>query len=338
VLLAVAAAVGLGAAVLLAWQLATVLLLLFGAVLVAVLLDGLARELRTHARMPHALGVCLVVVLVVGLLVLLGWLGEPQVAEQLDALGARAAGGLQALQQTLGESQWGRILLNETGWTGQLPGSPSTWFQRVSGVFSGTLGTLTNIGLVLVIGFYLALQPGLYTGGIVRLVPQNHRQRARELLQAQGKALRWWLVGRIISMAAIGVLTAAALWLIEVPLALGLGFVAGVLSFVPFIGPIASAVPAVLVALLQGPWQVVYVLIIYVAVQFVEGNIITPLTQERVVALPPAVLLLSQVLLGSLFGILGLILATPLAVVAIVLVQMLYVEDMLGDRVHVLGD
>lgn len=336
--LTVAAGAGLAAALLLLWQLATVLLLVFGAVLFAVLLDGLARALHVHARIPHAAGVCLVVVIGVALLIALGWLGEPQVADQLGALRERAFGGLQALQQVLGQSHWGRALLHEADWSSQFAASPGAWFQRVSGLFSGTLGTLANLGLVLVIGFYFALQPGVYTAGIVRLVPRGHRERARELLRAQGRALRWWLIGRIISMSAIGVLTAVALGTIGVPLALGLGFVAGVLSFVPFIGPIASAVPAVLVALLQGPWQVVYVLVIYVGVQFIEGNVITPLTQERVMAMPPAVLLLSQVLLGSLFGILGLILATPLAVVVIVGVQMLYIEDTLGDRVHVLGD
>ncbi len=335
-------AVGIGAAVLIAillvQQIADVLLMFFGAILVAVLLDAPARMLESRVRVPHPLGVCLVTAASAGVVLLLGWLGEPQVAAQLDSLVDRLPGAWRSLKDAVEETPWGRTLLREADQVQQPFVSPSAWIQRIGGVFSGTLGAITNTAVMLVVGFYLAFQPGLYTSGIVRLVPPSRRNRAREVLGAVGRALRWWLVGRLISMASIGVLTTLALWMIDMPLALGLGFVAGLFSFVPFIGPIVSAIPAVLLALPQGPLQVVSVIVIYAAAQFIEGNIVTPITQERVVALAPAVLLLSQVLIGSMFGIMGLLLATPLAVVLIVLVQMLYIEDTLRDRIHVLGE
>lgn len=318
-------------------RLANVLLLVFAAVLFAVLLDAPARLLSSRWRVPQPLGVSLVAVALTMAVVALGWLGEPEVAEQLATLVDRLPGAFGALREQIEQSPWGRALLRRAEWPRDLIGDPSAWFQRVTGIFSGTLGTLTNAVLIVVIGFYLAIQPSLYTAGVVRLVPRHRRQRAREIVRALGHALRWWLLGRLISMAAIGVLTALALWLIDMPLALGLGFIAGLLSFVPFIGPIVSAIPAVLIALLQGPWQIASVILVYSGVQFIEGNIVTPLTQARVVSLPPAVLLLSQVLMGSLFGIVGVLLATPLAVVVIVMIQMLYIEDMLHERVRVLG-
>ena len=318
-------------------RLANVILLLFAAVLFAILLDAPVRLLRTRFRVPQPIGVSGVALALAAALGLLGWLGEAQIAKQLGTLIDRLPGALGALREQIEQSPWGRALLRRADWPRELVGDPTAWFQRVTGIFSGTFGTLANAALIVVIGFYLAIRPSLYTTGVARLVPRSRRARAREVLKALGQALRWWLLGRIISMAAIGMLTALALWMIEMPLALGLGFIAGVLSFVPFIGPILSAIPAVLIALLQGPWQVVSVMLVYVAVQFIEGNIVTPMTQERVVALPPAVLLLSQVLMGSLFGLIGLFLATPLAVVVIVLIQTLYIEDVLQEPVRVLG-
>jgi predicted PurR-regulated permease PerM len=197
---------------------------------------------------------------------------------------------------------------------------------------------VTNLLIVLLIGFYLALNPKLYVDSVVTLFPRQARSRAREILSALGRALRWWLIGRIAAMATVGVLTALGLWIVGMPLVLALGLIAGVFSFVPFIGPVASAVPAILIALVQSPWEVAYVICVYAVVQLLEGNFITPVIQKRVVLLPPAALLAAQLLMGVLFGLVGLVFATPLAVVLIVLVQMLYVEDVLGDRVHVLGE
>ncbi|MFW5970154.1 MAG: AI-2E family transporter [Halofilum sp. (in: g-proteobacteria)] len=333
----VMAAAALAALVLIP-RLANVLLLLFAAVLFAILLDAPARLLRSRWRVPQPLGVSLVALALAIGIVVLGWLGEPHVAEQLGTLADRLPGALGTLREEVEQNPWGRALLQQAGWTRGLVGEPAAWFQRVTGIFSGTLGTLTNTALILVIGFYLAIRPSIYVTGAVRILPRRRRRRAREIVRALGHALRWWLLGRLISMAAVGVLTTLALWLIDMPLALGLGFIAGILSFVPFIGPILSAVPAILIALLHGPWQIVSVILVYALVQFIEGNIVTPLTQERVVALPPAVLLLSQVVMGSLSGITGLLLATPLAVVVIIIIQMVYIEDVLQEPVRVLGD
>jgi predicted PurR-regulated permease PerM len=139
-------------------------------------------------------------------------------------------------------------------------------------------------------------------------------------------------------MAVVGFLTAVGLWVAGIPLAFVLGLIAALLSFVPYIGPIASVVPAALVALAESPTKVLYVFIIYGVVQLLESYLITPLIQERAVSIPPAVLISAQVIMGILAGAIGVLMATPLAVVLIVLVQMLYLADVLGDPVSTLGE
>jgi predicted PurR-regulated permease PerM len=135
----------------------------------------------------------------------------------------------------------------------------------------------------------------------------------------------------------VGVLTTLALGLIDMPLALVLGVIAGLFTFVPFIGPISSVIPAMLIGLMESPLMALYALIIYSVVQFIEGNFLTPLIQKRIIAMPPALLLSAQFFMGVFYGLFGLLLATPLAVTGTVLVQMLYVQDYLKDSVRVLG-
>jgi predicted PurR-regulated permease PerM len=169
-------------------------------------------------------------------------------------------------------------------------------------------------------------------------VPIAKRTRTRAVLDAIGHALRWWLIGRVFSMAVVAAGTALGLYLLGVPLAITLGLIAGLLDFVPTIGPILATVPAALVALLQSPLQVLYVVLLYVAVQLVEGYLLTPLVQRYTIALPPVLTIVGVVLLGVLLGGLGLILAAPLTIVLFILVKMLYIEDVLGDVMEAPGE
>ena len=320
------------------WYIAHVLLLLFAAGLFAVLLEGLARPLQRHLRMPRPWAVLLVTLVLFGLLILGIRLGGVAVADQIYQLTERLPEALAQLEKWLRRYPWGRALLEWAGETSP-PKMPvaTQLLGRVTGVFSTAIGGLANVGLILIIGFYLALDPQPYRRGLLYLLPHARRERADRVLQATAHALRWWLVGRAAAMTVVGVLTAVGLWLIGVPLVLALGVIAGLLSFVPFIGPILSAIPAILVGLIGGPMQAAYVVLVFVVVQLLESNFITPIIQGRTVSLPPAALLSAQVILGVLFGILGLLLATPLLVVLIVLVQMLYIQGMLGDPVPPLG-
>jgi predicted PurR-regulated permease PerM len=210
--------------------------------------------------------------------------------------------------------------------------------QQASGALSGlarfanlTFGAVANVILIVFLALYLAADPKPYARGLVHLIPRAVRPRFAIALDASGVALRRWLLGQLVAMLVVGVVTGVGLWLLDVPLALSLGLIAGVLEFIPFVGPILSAIPAVLVAFTHEPMTPVYVALLYLGVQQIEGSVLMPLIQRWAVSLPPALGLIGVVVFGVLFGVLGVLFATPLMVVVMVLVQKLYVEGALED-------
>ncbi len=312
-------------------QVAVVLLLLFAGVLLAVLLEGLTTKLCAYTDLSYGWGLGLVVIGLTLFFAGAGWYAGPRVDEQFGLLGERIPNAMEYIRSRLEQYSWGQSLLNGS------PDSGETVSVVMGGV-SSVVGGLSSGLIVLIVGLYLAAAPSTYIDGALRLVAPSKRDRGRDVVRVVGHALRWWLVGRIASMGVVGVLTAIGLWIVGVPLAFVLGLIAALLSFVPYIGPITSVIPAALVALADDPASVLYVLIVYVAVQILESNLITPLLQEQTVSLAPALLIGAQLLMGALVGVVGVFIATPLAVVFIVLVQMLYVEDVLDEAVTPLGE
>lgn len=244
---------------------------------------------------------------------------------------------MQQVKERIEQYQWSRRLFSQAPQAEEMLPDKADLLAEATGVFSTTLGALANVVIILFIGLFLAVEPRLYTDGLIRLVPIGRRARAREVLYAVGDVLQWWLVGKVVAMLVIGVLTALGLWLLGVELALTLGLIAALLTFIPNIGPVLALVPAVLLALLHSPTQALYVVLLYLAIQTVESYVLTPLVQRRTVSLPPALTISAQVALGVLLGGLGLVLATPLTVALLVLIQRLYIEDTLGDPVNVPG-
>jgi predicted PurR-regulated permease PerM len=204
--------------------------------------------------------------------------------------------------------------------------------QQALSFASAAVGGLTNLLIVLIVGLYLAVEPGVYLRGFLRLVPPRRRPRTREILLAVAHALRQWLLGQLLAMAVIGLASGLGLWLLGVPYAAVLGLVAALFAFVPNIGPILGLIPALLVAAGVSAWHPAYVLALYAAIQTLESYLLTPVIQRRAVDLPPGLLIVVQVAMGLAAGVLGLLLATPLAAAAMVVVRMAYVEDVLGDR------
>ncbi len=331
VLIAVALLVAFLLVALVLREAAAVLLLLFAGVLLAVLLEGLTTKLSTYTSISRGWSLTIVVVLFTLFFVGAGWYAGPRIDEQVTQLVERIPSAVESIRSGLEQTAWGRSLLASS------PDSQET-ISFVMGGVSNVVGGITSGLIIIIIGLYFAAAPSTYIDGALRLVSPANRSRGRDIFRVLGHALRWWLVGRIASMTIVGVLTALGLWIAGIPLALVLGLIAGLLSFVPYIGPIASIIPAALVALGDSPTKVLYVVIVYVAVQLLESNLITPLMQEQTVSLPPAVLIGAQVVMGVLVGIVGVFIATPLAVVCIVVVQMLYIEDVLGEDVVPLGE
>ncbi len=312
-------------------EVAGILLIIFAGVLLAVILSGLARRLSERTPLAYGWSLLVVVILLVGVLGLAGWLIAPSVAAQMDQLGDTLPASLDQFEQQISQYKWGAYLVERVPAPSEMMGGGGRLLSRVTGFFSTALGVLANILLIIALGIYFAVNPGIYTDGIVKLVPPVSRARARQVLQDTGNALWGWLTAQLISMTIIGILTWLGLMLLGIPLALSLGFIAGILEFIPLLGPFLSAVPAILFAFTIGPTQALYVALLYLGIQQLESNAVMPLVMKQVVELPPALTLTAAVLAGALLGVPGVLLATPLLVVVVTLVEKLYVEDVLGD-------
>lgn len=310
------------------WIAADVLLIVFAGILMAVFLRALSDPLSRHTPLSERLSLTVVILALTGVVAVASIFLAPVTAAQADEMAETIP---LALDEMLGFIQghgWGRWLLDAV----EEGGNPDAVMDWLGPVFTGTMTGAVYLLFLFFTGLFLAVNPRLYTRGLVRLVPVPKRERAEQVLQALGQTLKFWLIGRALAMTLVGVSTALLLWLLGVPFAGLLGIVAGLLTFVPYFGPILAAVPITLIALLQGPVQAVLVLGAYTGVQMLEGYVLDPIIMERVVALPPAITLVGQVVLGALLGALGVALATPLTAVGLVMVQMVYVRDVLGDH------
>jgi predicted PurR-regulated permease PerM len=320
----VIAVIVIGIALLL-WNLRNLFMLVFGAVLVSVILGIVAGPIRDRLNLRHGLALLAAVLIVAGVIVAALWIFGAQVGRQAESLREMIPAAWTALEARL--DAWG------------LGESVRQWSRQI-GAGGGVIANLGNIAaivgngiadtlLVIVGGIYLAAQPELYRVGLLKLVPERGRALAAQALEASGRALRLWLLGRMVSMSVVGLLTWLGLTIIGVPSALALGLLAALLEFVPFIGPIISAVPALLLAFADSPEKAIWTGLLFLGIQQFEGNVLEPLVQQRAVDLPPALLLFSLVAGGLIFGIVGVILAAPFTVVVYVMVKRLYVQEAL---------
>ncbi|MGE5182191.1 MAG: AI-2E family transporter [Acidobacteriota bacterium] len=305
---------------------APILILTFGGLLFGIWLRGAAESLARHAhmRVGWAIAIC-VVVLGLVLFVGLEWVA-PHVQEQAGPLWNESVQAVRDLRAQLGDSLLGRLLSTDTIHLG-------AWI-KAHALLAGTFvidvfGVLGSIVYVAFVGLYYAASPRLYRRGMLALVPRSRRERIDQLCDELGWALRRWMWARLASMILLGAASTLALWLLGIPLALTLGVLAGVLLFVPYLGSIASAIPALLVALTVSPMHVVYVAIVYVLIHLADGYLLTPQLLNRAVDTPPLVLLAAQLVAGALWGLIGITFATPLVACAMIVVKRLYVDDVL---------
>lgn len=312
----------------LAWLVRDVLIVIFGGLIVATLLGALADGITKVTPVSDKVAVGLAVALILVLLGGTGWAIGDQVLKQVQTLREQLPQAVDATRDWLQNSTLGAQLMEQ--WhTAQDDGVP---WAKVAGMTGLALGAVANTFLILALGLYLAADPDLYRRGLVRLVSPHYRTRADHAVVAAATGLRLWLQGQLISMAAIGVLTAIGLQLLGIPLALALGIIAALTAFVPVVGPLSFGVLAVLLAFTEGPEQALYVGLLCLGIQQVESYVLTPLIQRQTVQLPPALGLIAVFVFGVLFSIPGVLLATPLMVVAMILIEKVYIEYALEGR------
>lgn len=313
-----------------AWRLFDVLLLVFGASLLALALARLSAPLHRRWGLP-ARG-ALAIVILGALLVFVGafWLAGASAAEQLQVLRDILPRSWQTLQEWLRSHALGLWLLDLWS-TFSLSDHWSSLAGLATGTFNATAGVLGGAVLLLVLGIYLAADPGPYRFGLLRLVPPGRRLLAERTLDAVGRDLSRWLLGQAVSMLAVGLLTAALLALIGMPLVLTLSLIAGLVEFVPYFGPLISGVLIVAVALTEGERMAWLAVAACFAVQQCEAYLVQPLVQRWAVRLLPVLSLLAVLIFGLLFGLAGVLLAVPLMVFTMTLVDQLYLRAMLKE-------
>jgi predicted PurR-regulated permease PerM len=320
-------------AIIVIWLAGQVLLVIFASILFAVLLNGASNKLAE--RLPISRGQSLIVVLLLAtaILGLAGYFLVPQVAEQIDPLLNTLPSSVNQFRSYLERYGWTREIMQTIPPLEQIMSNVSGVLMQARVVFSGVLGVIANIAIILFVGIYLAIRPHTYINGFLKLVPKRHRPRGREVFQELGATLELWLAGKMLSMTVVGISTAIGLILLDVPLAVTLGVIAGLLDFIPYLGPVMAGVPAILMAFSESPTTALYVLFLFMGLQTAESYLLSPLVERKTVSLPPAFTITMQVLFAVPFGLLGVALASPVTAVLCVLVAMLYVQDVLDDPV-----
>ena len=314
------------------WYGLDVVLLAFLGVLFAILLrapaDWLSAKTGIRTGWTLALvGLSLVALLATGAF----FFGRALIAQSVG-LSYRIPEIIDSTKQRLQENELGARVVELAESSFASSGGDMQFIGKGLGLIGSTFGAVANVAIVIFFAAFLAANPQVYVNGLLHLFARPRRQRMREVLHEIGRVLRRWVVAQSALALCIMLLTGIGLALLGAPFALPLAVLAGIMEFVPYIGPILAAVPAILVAFAEGPQMAGWVALLYLGVQVAESYVLSPLVQEKAVYLPPAMILFAQVLLGVIVGGLGVATATPLAAAAMVAISMLYVEDVLGDK------
>jgi predicted PurR-regulated permease PerM len=313
------------------WLLVDLLLLLFACALVSLILLTFTNAVRRRTNLPFAVSLGLVVI---GLLASIGgavaFFGATMQSEFAE-LGTRLPAAWADLEVRMRTSALGASILERA--QGVAP-SGQAIVNAATAALAAVGGAVSGFLLVLVGGLYLAAQPTLYSTGLLRMMPTQARASVAETLDAISVSLRNWLKGQALGMLFVGIGTGLGLWLVGVPAAWAIGLIAGLAEFVPYLGIFIAAIPAVVLGFGQGTDTGLWTIGVLIAVQQLQGNLVMPLLQNRMVDLPPAVTIFGIIAAGILFGVPGVLLATPLTIVVLVLVRRLYLKE---DKQEVLA-
>jgi predicted PurR-regulated permease PerM len=299
---------GLAGAIALIVLLIQPLLIIFGGLVFASMLDGGVRLLGRVLPIGRAYRLAIVVVLTVLFIAIVFYLTGAGITQQFEQL--RATLMTQATKLITWASQKG-IMPGKADLNGIMQQALGS-FGKLTSYLGIAFGALASLVMVLVIGLFIAMEPRLYEGGLQWMVPSDQRKRFSGTIEEMAKTMRRLLAGRLFGMAIEGVMTGIALAIAGVPMALVLGIITGILAFIPNIGAITSGIIMISVGFSAGMNTGLAAIGIYIFIQGLDGYVIIPMVAKRTVDLPPALTLSMQILAGTLFGIIGLTLADPM--------------------------
>ena len=336
--------VGFAALLLFTWYFATTLLLIFAGMLLGVALNAFTGLLGRIVRLPHALRLTIVCLVLAGLLSGVVFLGGSTIVEQATALsdtiksqlvsvkGFLQRNGIDTSYLDLGNPAAkptasltpgtpGAVATHNLPSAGDIASSGGAIISQTLKLLVGTLSAVGNFFIVLFLGLTFAAQPDVYRKGLLFMVPARHRARATIIVDRIGETLERWLMAQILTMAAVFFVTWIGLKIIGIQSSFILGIQAGLLTFIPTVGALIAGLIVVLASLASGWVAAVSAFVLFLGIHALESYILTPILQRQALEIPPATLFAFQILLGVVFGIWGLALALPLMAVVKVMID-----------------
>lgn len=299
----------------------SVLLMILAAAIIALYFHGFKNLISRTLKLSDKWSMLISIAGTFLILVALFWFIGAKVQSQVNALSERFPSMVSQAKNELSKYSWGQEIIEQT--SGQNSEKLLTSMQRF---FSSTFGVLGDIYVILFLGIFFTADPKIYKNGIVALIPADKKDEANEVLNKLAHNLKSWFKGKLFSMAVVAVLTGIGLSIVGVPMIFALAIIAGILNFIPNFGPIIAMVPAVLIGLSQNINTALIIAGLYILIQMLESNVITPMVQKKLVSIPPALIIIGQLVVASFTGYLGIILATPIVLIMMVLVKELYIK------------
>jgi predicted PurR-regulated permease PerM len=313
----VAVCAGVAVTALLVWTMRGILLLLFAGLIGALLLTIMTSWIQKWLKLRRSLALSMVVACFALFLGVGTWMRGGAIVQQFNDLQVDLPAAVHQVVSRLEGQNLGHWLLSHYAGGDKLSSGLSYLLTRIGGAVATTASTIVGLFVVVAVSLYVAAEPASYLRIVHYLVPVAHRGQVDLCIASATQFLRSWLLAKAISMLSIGILIAAGLWALHVPLAGTLGFIAALLTFIPNLGPVVSVVPAALLAFAMSPTKGFFTLLLFGLAHFLEGNIVTPLLERKIVTLPPALTLAAQLLLASVTGAIGVVLAAPLTAAAL---------------------
>ncbi len=326
--------VGIGLAMLLIYLLADMLMLVFGAILIAIMLHSIADYIKRYTKFSDKWSLFSAIMLITFVVGFAALIINVTVSGQVDDLTQKIPEAWDSFKDKLSSHEVGKKLVNQIQDIKPDRGIIAT-FSNVAGML---LNGITSLILMIVTGIYIAAQPHLYKRGFLKMIPDKSRAPVVEAMDCCTKALKLWLLEKLLCMVFIAVFVTSGLMLIGFPSAIALGLLAGLGEFIPYIGTLIAAIPALLLAINDGPEMVLYTLIVYIVVQQVQGNIVMPIIQQKIVTLPSALTIFALIAFAALLGPMGVLFGEPLAVLLFVIVKKVYIRDTLHERTRIPGE
>lgn len=300
----------------------SVFLLILAGALIALFFNGFAYFIQHRIRLSRSISLVVSVVLTFVFLLLMLWFMEAKIQQQVSELAKTIPLTIANAKAKLTTTSLGRKILEET--SSQEMSEKA--YRFVSSFFNSTFGVFGDLYIVTFLGIFFTFGSGTYINGFYRLIPLTGKERAKATVERIGFTLIKWLKGQIFAMLIVFTMTAIGLSILNIPMAIALALIAGLLNFIPNFGPLIAMIPALLIGFTISNNTAILVGGLYILVQTLESNIITPSIQRKLINIPPALTILAQLFMGILSGGWGLVLATPLLAIAIVIIDETYVR------------